>query len=176
MRELVDEQHTRAPGERAVEVELGENGVAVFELPGRKPLESLEQGLGVLAAVRLDPADDDIDAPAPQLVRRLQHGEGLADAGHGAEEELQPAALLRAFLDLPAFEQAFRRGPAVVHGHYCPVFLAAPESASSARFNCRTLTRRSPRKPSCRGSVADATRSRTVCGDMARAAATRSIW
>ena len=39
----------------------------------------------------LDEPDDDIDALVLQALRVLQHGVGLADAGGGAEKDLQPA-------------------------------------------------------------------------------------
>ena len=39
----------------------------------------------------LDHADDDIDARLPLGVRALQHLIGLADAGGGADKDLQPA-------------------------------------------------------------------------------------
>ena len=70
----------------------------------------LEQGLGLGAPVGLDDPDDDVDALAPPLLRRLEHGVGLADAGGGAHEDAEPAAL-GALGDL---QQGVRRGPAVV--------------------------------------------------------------
>ena len=44
----------------------------------------------------LDEPDDDIDAFVLQAPRVLQHGVGLADAGGGAEKNLQPASTLPA--------------------------------------------------------------------------------
>ena len=44
------------------------------------------------AAVRLDDADDHVHALAALLVRRGEHGVGLADAGRRAEENLQVPA------------------------------------------------------------------------------------
>ena len=40
-----------------------------------------------------DEADDDVDALLLDRPRALQHREGLADAGRGADENEQPAAL-----------------------------------------------------------------------------------
>ena len=40
----------------------------------------------------LDDADDDIDAFTPLGLGGGQHFEGLADAGRGAEKDLQPSA------------------------------------------------------------------------------------
>ena len=56
----------------------------------RDDLEALEQRLGLLAAVRLDDADDDVvRRPCAAGARRLQHLVGLADAGRRAEEDLE---------------------------------------------------------------------------------------
>ena len=52
--------------------------------------------LGVLAAVRFDEADDDVDALLLQTPRAFEHGEGLADARRHAEIDLEAAAALRA--------------------------------------------------------------------------------
>jgi hypothetical protein len=56
--------------------------------------------------VGFDDADDDIGPLAVLLLRRGQHFIGLADAGCGAEKQLQPAAGLL----LHCFEQCVRRG------------------------------------------------------------------
>ena len=45
-------------------------------------------------AVGFDDADDDVDAPRRWRGAVGEHGVGLADAGRGAEEDLQPAAPL----------------------------------------------------------------------------------
>src|SRR2546429_7427708 len=50
VRELVDEQDLRLARERGVEVEVAQHGAAVSDVPGRQPLESLEQRLGLGAA------------------------------------------------------------------------------------------------------------------------------
>jgi hypothetical protein len=60
----------------------------------------------LVAAVGLDHADSHVDALAPALLRRLQHGVGLAHPGGGAEEDLQPAARL----PLRRGEKRFGRG------------------------------------------------------------------
>src|ERR1700704_2482641 len=89
-----------------VEIHLGQAMALVIHLASRDHREAVEQGLGLPAAVRLDDADDDVDALAPPRLRRQQHLIGLADAGRGAEKNLEPAA---AFL-LRRVEQRFRRG------------------------------------------------------------------
>ena len=40
--------------------------------------------------MRFDHADDHLDAFAEAFMRRLEHGIGFADAGRGAEKDLQP--------------------------------------------------------------------------------------
>ena len=56
----------------------------------------------------LDDADDDIDAGLQLGVRALQHLVGLADAGRGADEDLEPAGA--AVLAPGRLQQRFRRG------------------------------------------------------------------
>ena len=60
--------------------------------------EVLELRLGVVAAVGLDEADDDVEPARPQRVGLLQHRVGLADAGRGADVDAQarPVLLLEA--------------------------------------------------------------------------------
>src|SRR4029453_5751452 len=64
-----------------------------------------EERFGVRASVRLDPADDDVDALRSLLPSRLEHRVGLADAGGRPEEDLQLAACLAALRLLDASEQ-----------------------------------------------------------------------
>ena len=56
----------------------------------------------------LDHADDDIDAGLQPGMGALQHLVGLADAGGGADENLEPAGLI--VLAPGRFQQGFRRG------------------------------------------------------------------
>ena len=53
----------------------------------------VDQRLGLLAPVRLDETDHDVDAACLERVRLLQHAVGLADAGGEPDVELQPPAL-----------------------------------------------------------------------------------
>ena len=78
-------------------------------------LESLEQPLGFRAPVRLDIADDDVDAFGLLAPRRLEHRVGLADAGRRAEEDLQLAAARGPLLRLHVREQGIGIGAAVFH-------------------------------------------------------------
>ena len=54
--------------------------------------------------MRLDDADDDIDALASLLVRRLQHGVGLSNPGICAEKDLELAFHPMGFFGLYTFE------------------------------------------------------------------------
>ena len=85
----------------------------------------VEQRLGLGAAVGLDHADDDVDALALPLPRRLEHGVGLADAGRGADEDPEPAALGAAGLA----QQRVRRRSAV---------LRAVSARHGSVYGCRT--------------------------------------
>ena len=62
VRQLVEQQQRRAARERRVEVELREPHAAVLDLARRQPLEALGERRRLRAAVRLDPADHDVDA------------------------------------------------------------------------------------------------------------------
>ena len=66
---------------------------------------SLEERLGLDAAVGLDPADDHVHALRPLLAGGLEHRVGLADAGGGAEEDLELAACLAGFRLLDTGQQ-----------------------------------------------------------------------
>ena len=74
----------------------------------REDFKALQQRLGLRPPVGLDHADHDIGAGLPLGVRALQHLVGLADAGGGADEDLEPAGA--AVLAPGCFQQGFRRG------------------------------------------------------------------
>ncbi len=112
--ELVHQQHPRLARKRGVEVELAQRRAAVAHFEVGQPLQPLQQRLGVGAPVRLDVADHHVDALRLQRVRLLQHRVGLADAGGGAEEDLQPAAPGLRLLALHPREQRVRIGRASV--------------------------------------------------------------
>ena len=113
MRELVDEQDGGPARERRVDVELGDACVRDDRLAPGKLRQALEQARGFRAAVRLDEADDDVDALLAQAARGREHRIGLADARRGAEEHLQPTAPAAGFLLLDAREQRVGIGTAV---------------------------------------------------------------
>ena len=92
VRELVDQDDGGVALQRRVEIELANLRAAVFDDPRRQDFEPFEQRRGLGAAVGLDDADDDVETLGALLARGEQHRVGLADAGGGAEEDLQPAA------------------------------------------------------------------------------------
>ena len=81
-------------------------------------LEALQEGLRLPAAMRLDPADDHIDALAMPEAGLLEHGVRLPDAGDGPEKHLEPAAHLPRRLLLEAGQQAFRVGAFRIHDRF----------------------------------------------------------
>ena len=89
--ELVDQDQLRPPLERASMSNSSRMRIDVDRRLAREDLEALQQRLGLLAAVRLDHADDDVHALLQLGARRLQHLVGLADARRRADEDLEPA-------------------------------------------------------------------------------------
>ena len=75
----------------------------------RHLLEALDHLGGLLAAVGLDEPDDDVLAARAAPVRLAEHGEGLADAGRIAEEDLETAALAQCPERVRLFEGLVRR-------------------------------------------------------------------
>ncbi len=109
VREFVDEHQCRPARQHRVDVHLVELAPPVLDAPARNDLEAGDQRLGLLAAMRLDDADDDVDAFRQPRPRRLQHLVGLADPRCGTEKYLEAAAiLLRSGL-----QQGFRRRPLI---------------------------------------------------------------
>ena len=122
----------------------------------------------------LDQARHDI-APARFLgAGGCEHGVGLADAGRGAEKNLQmPPALF-----LGQGKQGVRRSSLrYVAGHLGPSKEPIYDfNPSSARLSLSTLTRGSPRRPKVRPSTWPSTRARTRSSGRPRALATRGTW
>ena len=80
-------------GQRGVEVELAQHALAVGHRLERQARQALGHGFGLGAAMRFDQAHHQRHALPLRRARRRQHGVGLAHAGRGAKENLQPAAL-----------------------------------------------------------------------------------
>ena len=108
VRQLVDQDEAGPPLERSVDVELAQDAIDVDRWLARQDLEALEQRLGLLAAVRLDDADDDVDALLQLGAGRLQHLVGLADPRRGTHEDLEPAHMLP--FPPGCLQQGIRRG------------------------------------------------------------------
>ena len=113
--ELVDDDQAGFAREGGVEVELLQLHAAVGDALARQDLQPLEERRGLLPPVGLDQADDDVDALVALLARGREHRVGLADAGAGAEEDPQLAALLRPLLALNAGEELVGVGAFVLH-------------------------------------------------------------
>ena len=83
VRQLVDQDQGRPARQRGVQVELPERRPPVLDDLRRQALETFEEGLGLGPAVRLDPADDDVEAMCALFLRGLEHGVGLSHAWGG---------------------------------------------------------------------------------------------
>ena len=171
VREFIDQRDLRRAGEQRVDIEFGERMRAVLDLAARHDFERCEQRFGVSAAVGLDQADDNIATGAQQLSALAQHLEGLADAGGGAEQDLQLAA---AVATRGAQQQVGRGSIGIAVGHGASVAVLRGEIRSSSRLSANTLTRGSPRNPSSGEEIAASTSAVTCASGMARAAATRA--
>ena len=88
MGKLVDQNEGGPSGQNGVDVHFGEPMALIGDDPARDDFEPLKKRFGLLAAMRLGDADDDIDAFGLFCPRRGQHFIGLADAGRGAEKDL----------------------------------------------------------------------------------------
>ena len=106
--ELVDEGELRAARDQRVDIHLFESLVAVVDPLARQHFQAREQRLGLGAAVGLDDAHHHVDAGLELGMGALQHLVGLADAGGGADKDLQLAGA--AVLAPGRFQQGFRRG------------------------------------------------------------------
>lgn len=117
VRQFVDQDELRPARQGAVEVEFAPRVAAVDVFPEREALEAVGHDFGFGPAVRLDHADDDVLPGEELLARHAEHGVGFADAGRGAEKNLQPAARGTRRLGVDPVEQLVGIGAqvAVVH-------------------------------------------------------------
>ena len=115
VRQLIHQNQGRLARQRCIEIEFQQPPVAVMNFLRRQPLETIGHDFGFDATVSLDDADDDVDVLQQLLACRRQHGEGLADAGRGAEEDLQLASRRPRFLRLETGEQFVGIGASLVH-------------------------------------------------------------
>ncbi|MGY4247384.1 hypothetical protein ACVIIZ_008792 [Bradyrhizobium sp. USDA 4523] len=108
MGEFVDQRELRPPRDQCIEVHLFERLVAIGQPLPRQHLETPEQRLGLDPAVGFDDADHDVDARLEAGVSAREHLVGLADAGGGADEYLQPPRSIG--LPTRRLQQRIRRG------------------------------------------------------------------
>ncbi|MGY4302649.1 hypothetical protein ACVWXN_010744 [Bradyrhizobium sp. i1.4.4] len=128
MSELVNQRDPRTALDHGIEVHLLDALAAVIEPLARHHLEPAHQRLGLGAAMGLDKADHHVDARVAPGMGALQHLVGLADAGGGADEDLQLAA--RALLPARGFKQRLRGrtlfGIAALSDHQANIIIRPP--------------------------------------------------
>ena len=91
--EFVDDDQLGPSAERRIEIELLDLRALIVHDAARQNFEIARQRFRLGAAVGFDETDDDVDALLLDRPRALQHRKRLADAGRGADEYEQPAAL-----------------------------------------------------------------------------------
>ena len=96
VRQLVHEHDLRLARLDRLDVHLLDLHVPIGQDAAPHHLQPVDQGDRVGAAVRLDVADDDVDALTPELVRVLEHLVGLADPWRRADvhTKTSPVALV----------------------------------------------------------------------------------
>ena len=107
MGEFVDQCDIGMARDQRVQIHFLERLIPVGETFARQDFQAREQRLGLRPAVGLDHADDHVGAGLQFGVRALQHLVGLADAGGGADEDLEPAGL--SMLPPRGLQQRIRR-------------------------------------------------------------------
>ena len=152
VRELVDQQQPRTPGDSRLDIEFHQRSMTVAHRAARQHLEPVEQGRRLRTSVRFDDTDDDIDAFRLLRPGGGEHGVRFTDAGSHAEKDVELAPRF----PLGKLEQGLGRGAAYVValkfvGHAYPARVL--NSASRARLRATTLTRGSPMTPNIGKSV-----------------------
>src|SRR5580698_750203 len=79
--------------ENGLKVHLAKDDGTVLNLLERDDLQAFDEGGGFDATVRLDQADDDVDALATHEVRVFEHAVGFAHARSGSEIDTKAARL-----------------------------------------------------------------------------------
>ena len=126
MGEFIDQRKPRMPRDQRIEVHLLEHLVAIKDAFAGDDFEPLQQRVRLGPSVGLDHANHDVDTGFAPGVRALKHLVGLADAGRGADEDLQTPG--GAALAPCRFQQGFRRRAlfeiaALLLGHRGNIFL-----------------------------------------------------
>ena len=101
MRQLVDQDELRPAPEGRVQVELPQCDALIGNHLGRELFQPIQQRHGLRAGVRLDIARHHVHARIPRLVRRFQHGVGLAHARGIAEKDFEFSRALRGRRPVP---------------------------------------------------------------------------
>ncbi len=138
VRQLVDQDHRGAASERGVQVELPEGGASVGHVARGQDVEALEERFRLGPPVRLDVADEHVGPVGAELARLLEHREGLADAGGGAEEQLEAALRLARLLLSGAGEQ--RLGIGTVVGKASPAIRHVSQRRSAVASERKMVT------------------------------------
>ena len=94
--------------DQRVEIHLLDGLILVLDPFARQNFKALQQRFGLRPSMGLDHANHDIGAGLQLGMRALQHLIGLADAGGGADEDLEPAGLI--VLSPGGFQKRIRRG------------------------------------------------------------------
>src|SRR5579859_6332038 len=89
VRDLVHDDHRGRASDDGVEVQLLDEDASVLLLAPCDDLEAIHQRFGLRSPVRVDPADDDVDAPLSERPSFLEHPKRLAHAGSVAHVELE---------------------------------------------------------------------------------------
>ena len=93
MRQLVHQDQCRTAGEGGVEIEFRYQTPTMMNAARRLGCQPRQQRGGLLATVGFHDTDENIEPLGAQTLGFTEHGEGLADARAGAEENFQHAAM-----------------------------------------------------------------------------------
>ena len=105
---FVNQCDLRKPCDQRIEVHLLQRLVLVGEPLAWQHFETHQQRLGLRPSMGLDHTDNHVEAGLQARMRALQHFVGLADAGSGADKDLQSAGLV--VLPPGSFQKRIRRG------------------------------------------------------------------
>ncbi len=91
---FIDQNQSGATGEDGIDIHLLQYLTAIIDALARDHAQPFDQRLGFPAAVGFHDTDNGIDAIRELRPAGHQHLIGLADAGCGAQKNLQPASCL----------------------------------------------------------------------------------
>ena len=146
--QFVDGDQRGMRGQRGIEIEFLEHAPAILGTGAAAAAAGLPAARAVSPRPCVSATPTRTVVPsACNWLQRLQHGVGLADAGAGAEKDLQLAARRPLLAGRDFGEQPIGIGARRAHRRgLCAA--AALAASSSARFSASTLTRGSPNSPS----------------------------